>query len=187
MRGCEVNMVKKTQVILIGLFVLVLICSAFLYNQQKQVNRMKMTLESIVGSSLFNIWSNYDSIISDKTNKLTIEHITDIHSKLSVSSAYSEIVDHATATALLSPINKNMLVLTESIKNSYEENEEFTDDDQAKYSMLVQQSHDLLSIMPKVYYVPESQEGAEVTLKINNKEELIKFRDKLKEYASSIE
>ncbi|TXK84685.1 hypothetical protein FU659_07605 [Paenibacillus sp. N3.4] len=181
-------MEKKTQNLLFGLIIVSLICSAFIYNQQKKVEHgIKMTLESIVGSSLFKIWSTYEAIASNPINKLTIEHLVDIHDKLSVMEANSETVDSATSTDLLNPINKNMIAITESIKNNYEENKRFTEDDQIKFSTFVQKTNELLSILTRAYYVPGSHEGAKVTLKMNNKEELIAFRDNLGKYMSSVQ
>ncbi|MGM0879640.1 MAG: hypothetical protein ACQEXQ_01190 [Bacillota bacterium] len=65
------------------------------------------------------------------------------------------------------------------MKRSYEKNKTFTEDDQAKKSKLMKEVTVLMPLISKVYYVPESHEGAEVTLKINNKEELIEFKVEL--------
>ncbi|BBH20178.1 hypothetical protein Back11_15230 [Paenibacillus baekrokdamisoli] len=181
-------MAKKTQPILLGLFILLLICSAsVLYNHQYKVDHgTKLTVESIVGSSLFMIWSNYNSILENETDMLTIEHINDIHVKLSVIEAYSDTVGRSVNTQLLTPIGKDMKVITESMQKSYKENKKFTEQDQTKYATLINEITTLIPLIYKVYYVPESQEGAKVTLKVNNKEALIEFRDKLKNYVSNL-
>lgn len=189
MRGVVKKLKMNTQTILWGVFILLLIFSAsLLYSQQKKNDDgMKMKVEGLVGSSLFKIWSNYNSILENETDKLTIEHINDIYVKLSVIEAYSDIVGRAVNTQLLTPISVDMKVITESIQKSYEKNKEFTVLDQTKYATLTKEITKLIPLINKVYYVPETIEGAKVTLQVNNKEELIEFRDKLNTYVSNID
>lgn len=179
---------KNTQTILLGLFILLLILSAsLLYSHQKKIDDgMKMKVEGLVGSSLFKIWSNYNSILENETDKLTIEHINNIYVKLSVIEAYSDIVGRSVNSQLLTPISVDMKAITESIQKSYEENKKFTELDQTKYATLTNEITKLIPLIYKVYYVPETIEGAKVTLQVNKKEELVAFRDKLNTYVANM-
>lgn len=180
---------KNTQTILWGLIIFLLIFSAsLLYSHQKKIDvGMKMKVEGLVGSSLFKIWSNYNSILEYGTDKLTIEHINDIYVRLSVIEAYSDIVGRSVNTQLLTPISADMKAITESIQKSYEENKEFTELDQTKYATLTKEITMLIPLIYKVYYVPETIEGGKVTLQVNNKEELVAFRDELNTYVSNMD
>jgi hypothetical protein len=181
-------MKKNTQKILLGLLILLLIFSAgILYSRlKKNDDEMKMKVEGIVGSSLFKIWNNYNSILENETNMMTIERINDIYVKLSVIEAYSDIVGHAVNTQLLTPISVDMKAITESIQKSYEENKEFTVLDQTKYATLTKEITELIPLINKVYYVPETIEGGKITLHVNNKEELLEFSDELSTYVSNM-
>lgn len=180
---------KKYQSILLLILIVLLICSTlFLYSNQNKVEHgMKMSVESTVGSSLFKIWSNYNSILENETDTLTVEHIHNIHEKLSVIEAYSLIVGRLVNTQLLTPISADMKTITESMQKSYTENQSFTEQDQEKYSTLISRIDELMPLISKVYYVPEPVEGAKITLKVNDKKELLAFRNDLKTYVSSLE
>ncbi|WP_419871386.1 hypothetical protein [Candidatus Pristimantibacillus sp. PTI5] len=179
-------MKKNTPTIVLGILILLIIFSAGILYSHLKKNDDKMKVEGIVGSSLFKIWSNYNSILENETNMMTIEHINDTVVKLSVIEAYSDIVDRSVNTQLLTPISVDMKSITESIQKSFEDNKEFTALDQTKYVTLIKEITELLSLISKVYYVPASVEGAEVTLQINNKEDLTEFKNKLNDYVSNM-
>lgn len=174
---------KKTFTMVLRISILIIVCSAFLYNHQ---NKMKLGLESVVGSSLFMIWSNYNSILTNQTQKLSLEKISDINQKLYAIEAYSHIVDQVVGYDLLRPIAKNMIVINESMKKSFEKNKTFTEDDQRKYSKLIAESNALIPLIYKTYYVPESIEGAEVSLKLNEYKGLVELNNRLSKYTTSL-
>ncbi|WP_138755988.1 hypothetical protein [Paenibacillus sinopodophylli] len=180
-------MEKKALPILAGLMIILLICSStFLCNQKQAEHEMRTTAEGIAGSSLYMIWINYNAILENETDMLTIEHINDIYVKLSVIEAYSATVGRLVNTQLLTPISIDMKAITESMQESYKENNIFTEEDQTKYATLITEITALLPLISKVFYVSESQEGAKVTLEVNNKETLLTFRDALKKHVSGL-
>ncbi|ANE48673.1 hypothetical protein SY83_02580 [Paenibacillus swuensis] len=146
---------------------------------------MKMTVESIAGHSLFMVRSTYDSILENETGTLTIEHIREIHTKLSVIEAYSDTVGRSVNTQLLTPITKDLKTISENMQQSYIENKQFTEADGTKYQTLLKKITALIPLIDKVYYVSDRY-GPKVTLNVNHKEELVKFRETLKKYVSTL-
>lgn len=165
---------------MVATFVLLASSLVYLYSEQQKVEHgMKMKVEGLVGTSLFRIWSGYDSMLDQDSAELEIEQVNDMVVKLAVVEAYSEIVDRAVNTLLLIPISIDMKAMIGSMQDSYEANGGFTEQDRSKFETLQKAITELIPLIHQVYYVPESVEGAEVTLQVNNTEELRAFMNKL--------
>lgn len=161
---------------------LVLICTVLLIEHQKKVEQgTKMTLQSILGTSLFQIWSHYTDMLELKSEPLHEARIEEMRLKLAAIEAYSKTADEAVRSQLLNPIAAKLLVLTDSIRESYAENGEFSEEDVEKYAIIMRDSEELIPLLYKVYYVPESVEGGEVTLDISDYDELVVLNNRLKQ------
>lgn len=179
---------RSIYLILAGLVVVILVCSTILKKEQNTAYSAKGTLESVTGSSLYQVWFGYSTILQNKENSLDREHIEDLFTSLSVIEAHSQTVDQAVHAQVLTPIAKNMKQIADGIKRSYVKNGKLTEDDQASYSKMMKQSEMLISSLSKVYYVPDSLEGAEVTLDINKNDDyrkLLELNKELKQYIDS--
>ncbi|MGG4340825.1 hypothetical protein [Paenibacillus lautus] len=161
---------------------LVLVCTVFLFGHQKKIEQgTKMTLQSILGTSLFQIWSHYTDILELKSMPLHEARLAEVRLKLAAIEAYSKTADEAVRSQLLNPIAAKFLALSDSIRESYVENGRFSDEDIEKYAIIMRDSEALIPLMYKVYYVSESVEGGEVNLDISDYGELAALNNRLKQ------
>lgn len=175
-------MSKSARWVWVWMVALVFVCAVVLVEKQKKIEQgAKLTLQSILGTSLAQIWSYYTDILELKSMPLHEARLAEVRLKLAAIEAYSRTADKAVHSQLLYPIAEKMLTLTDSIQDSYAENGHFLEVDEQKYAIIMRNSEVLLSLMSGVYYVPESQEGAEVTLDISNYEELVALNNRLKQ------
>lgn len=173
--------------LLFALILIVIICSAFLYNNQNKIEKgTQMRLESIVGNSLYNIWHSYKTINSYNPEDLTMEKINELTTESSSIAVYSQITDRAVGTQLLSPIIANLTTIKDGIQKSYEKNNQFTNEDKEKYKAIIQFAGELHTLITDVYTVPDSVEGAKVSLKIDNQRKLVALGNRISHYISSL-
>jgi len=179
---------KKISLLRVTVFSIILIIFFITVNGLRKAEfESKNTLKSVVGNSLFKIQDNF-KLIQASQMELTLEVIEQFNEKLLVIKAYADTVDLALSpNRLLNPIVKNMLAILRSIETSYTINLKFTEDDNIKYQALLEHIKTLLPLITKVYYDPASIEGAETTLKINNKDSLILYNDELSQYVSELD
>lgn len=171
-----------------GLIVVILVCSTLLYNEQNRAYSSKGTLESITGTSLYEVWYGYTTILEDKDKPITLNSINNLYTTISVVEAYSRTVDTAVHAELLSPIAKNMKVITERLQKSYGAQGGFTEADQTSLSMILTKAELLLDLLSEVYYVPEPHEGVKITLDIHKSDEyrqIIELNKELKQFIDS--
>lgn len=176
---------RSIYLILAGLVVVILVCSTILKKEQNTAYSAKGTLESVTGSSLYEVWLGYSTIVEHKDSSLSQEYVENLYTSISVIEAYSRTVDQAVHAQVLTPIAKNMKVLVDRMKKSYELSGNLTQEDQMRYSEILKQSETLISLLSEVYYVPDSLEGAEVTLEINKNDEyrkLLEINKQLKQF-----
>ncbi|SEL47474.1 hypothetical protein SAMN04488688_104144 [Paenibacillus sp. cl141a] len=174
-------MTNSAKWIWVWMVALVLACTVFLIEHQKKIEQgTKMTLQSILGTSLFQIWSHYTDILELKSMPLHEARLAEVRLKLAAIEAYSRTADEAVRSQLLNPIAGKFLALSDSIRESYAENGEFSEEDIEKYAIIMKDSEALISLMYKVYYVSDSVEGGEVNLDISDYDELVALNNRLK-------
>lgn len=169
---------KKFYMFFVAL-ILVIITALIVSSYKTEGEDAKVTLESVVGNSLFKLLDNYDAILSKK--ELSIESIKEINKNLTSIEASSDVVDLAVGQELLSPIANNLLKIMADLENSYDKNEQFNEQDQEKYKKAMEEIDTMIPLIQEIYYVPDSKEGAEVKLKIENFGELKTVNNRLSE------
>lgn len=173
-------MSKSAKWVWVWIVALIVVCTVVVLEHQKRMEQgARMTLQSVLGTSLAQIWSHYTDILELKSMPLHEARLAEVRLKLAAIEAYSRTADKAVHSSLLNPIAEKMLTLSDSIRDSYAENGRFLEADEDKYALIMRDSEALLSLMSEVYYVPESQEGAEVTLNISNYDGLVALNKRL--------
>lgn len=169
---------KKSYMIFMAL-VLVIITMLIITSYKTEGQEAKVTLESVVGNSLFKLLDNYDAILS--TKELSIDSLKEIDGNLISIEVSSGVIDLAVGQELLSPIANNLLKIMNDLENRYYKNKQFTELDKEKYQKAITEIDTMIPLIYKVYYVPNSKEGAEPKLQIENFDELKTLNNRLVE------
>lgn len=169
---------KKFYMIFMAL-ILVIITILIIYSHKTEGEEARVTLESVVGNSLFKLLDNYDAILS--TKELSIDSIKEIDKNLTSIEVSSGVVDLAVGQELLSPIANNLLKIMNDLENRYYKNKQFTEQDKEKYHKAIAEIDTMIPLIYKIYYVPNSKEGAEPKLEIENFDELKTVNNRLVE------
>ncbi len=115
---------KRTRNILISFSVITLIISSiFLISQNITSDRdSKMKLESIIGNSVFEVWSFYHDLgnLQDVDGK----SIQEINNRLYRVESYSRVIDSGVSTELLAPIANKMNTQISAISSNYNKTRE---------------------------------------------------------------
>lgn len=156
---------KKIYLIFMTL-ILVIITVLIIYSYKTEGEEAKVTLESVVGNSLFKLLDNYDAILSKK--ELSIDFIKEIDKNLTSIEVSSGVIDLAVGQELLSPIANNLLKIMNDLEDRYDKSEQFTEQDKEKYKKAIAEIDTMIPLIYKVYYVPNSKEGAEPKLEIED-------------------
>ncbi|MCY9549626.1 hypothetical protein [Lysinibacillus xylanilyticus] len=167
---------KKSYMIFMAL-ILVIITVLIIFSYKTEGEEAKVTLESVVGNSLFKLLDNYDAILSSK--ELSIDSIREIDKNLTSIEVSSGVIDLAVGQELLSPIANNLLKIMNDLENRYYKNKQFTEQDKEKYQKAITEIDTMIPLIYKVYYVPNSKEGAEPKLQIENFDELKTLNNRL--------
>ncbi len=170
---------KKNILIYFGLALLLLISAITISNYETKGEKATKRLESILSSSLLNLWNDYDNIHKYSTNELSIESVREINKKLSSIEIYSNVIDEAVSQNLLNPIAKNLRNIVKDIENNYDKNGKFTLQDGENYRNVLAEVNNILQLISEIYYVSESTEGSKPTLKIKKFDELKKLNHRL--------
>ncbi|MFJ3387808.1 hypothetical protein [Lysinibacillus sp. NPDC086135] len=160
---------KKIYLIFMTL-ILVIIAVLIIYSYKTEGEEAKVTLESVVGNSLFKLLDNYDTILSKK--ELSIDSIKEIDKNLTSIEVSSGVIDLAVGQELLSPIANSLLKIMSDLKDRYDKSEQFSEQDKEKYKKAIAEIDAMIPLIYKVYYDPNSKEGAEPKLEIENFDEL---------------
>ncbi|TKI63270.1 hypothetical protein FC756_18395 [Lysinibacillus mangiferihumi] len=158
---------------------LVIITVLIIFSYKTDGENAKVTLESVVGNSLFKLLDNYEAIHS--TKELSIDSIKEINVNLTSIEVTSGVIDLAVGQELLSPIANNLLKIMKDLENNYDQNKQFTEQDKEKYQKAITEIGVMISLIHEIYYVPNSKEGAEPKLKIENFGELKTVNNRLVE------
>lgn len=157
-----------------------LIISIFIVSSYKtEGEEIKIRLESIVGSSLFKLLDNYDAILA--TGELSIDSIKKINKNLTSIEISSDVIDQAVNQELLSPIARNLTKIVNDLENNYNKNKQFNEQDNEKYQKIITEINNIIPLIQEIYYVPNSKEGAEPKLEIENFDELKTVNNRLAE------
>ncbi|MGE7929922.1 hypothetical protein [Lysinibacillus xylanilyticus] len=167
---------KKSYMIFMAL-ILVIITVLIISSYKTEGEEAKVTLESVVGNSLFKLLDNYDAILS--TKELSIDSIKEIDKNLTSIEVSSGVIDLAVGQELLNPIANNLLKIMNDLENRYYKNKQFTEQDKEKYQKAITEIDTMIPLIYKVYYVPNSKEGAEPKLQIENFDELKTINNRL--------
>jgi len=167
---------KKSFMIFMAL-ILVIITVLIISSYKTEGEEAKVTLESVVGNSLFKLLDNYDAILS--TKELSIDSIKEIDKNLTSIEVSSGVIDLAVGQELLNPIANNLLKIMNDLENRYYKNKQFTEQDKEKYQKAIIEIDTMIPLIYKVYYVPNSKEGAEPKLQIENFDELKTLNNRL--------
>jgi len=167
---------KKSYMIFMAL-ILVIITVLIIFSYKTEGEEAKVTLESVVGNSLFKLLDNYDAILS--TKELSIDSIREIDKNLTSIEVSSGVIDLAVGQELLIPIANNLLKIMNDLENRYYKNKQFTEQDKEKYQKAITEIDTMIPLIYKVYYVPNSKEGAEPKLQIENFDELKTLNNRL--------
>ncbi|MGO4106112.1 hypothetical protein [Paenibacillus sp. YAF4_2] len=179
---------KTSKIAILVALIILIGSSTLLYQQHETSKQTKMKLKSVLESSLYKIWLNYDDIAQSQTNKVTQEHVEQIAKKLNVIEAYSSLVDQAEGTFLLVPIANHLTSITEYLSKQLQQKPALSEDDQSVYLHLTQFTKDFAPKIGDVYYVPGAWEGPKAALKPNKTavHEMAKSRDQLKAYVAEL-
>jgi hypothetical protein len=158
---------------------LVIITALIISSYKTDGEDAKVTLESVVGNSLFKLLDNYDAILL--TKELSIDSIKEINKNLTSIEVSSGVIDLAVGQELLSPIANNLLKIMNDLENNYIKNEQFTEQDKEKYQKAITEIDIMIPLIHEIYYVPNSKEGAEPKLEIENFGELKNVNNRLVE------
>jgi len=158
---------------------LVIITVLIIFSYKTDGEDAKVTLESVVGNSLFKLLDNYETIHSKK--ELSIDSIKEINGNLISIEVSSGVIDLAVGQELLSPIANNLLKIMKDLENNYNQNKQFTEQDKEKYKKAMEEVDTMIPLIQEIYYVPNSKEGAEPKLKIENFGELKTVNNRLVE------
>lgn len=162
---------KKNIMIFIGLGMLALITLLTIYTYETEAKIAESRLKSILGSSLFNVYDNYDDINQYSADNLEIDMIKNIKDKLIKIEIYSTVIDNSVEQEYLTPIANNLLKITNNIEDNYKENKQFTIQDKNNYKKILETAKNLIPTIHKTYYKDNSTEGAEPILKVKDTEE----------------
>lgn len=159
------------QLILFILIVVMAVSSIPLYLQSKDDKENKIMFEGVVGHTLFQIYSNYDSIMNSEPN--TIDELMEVHETLSVIQGNSETIDFVYNTPLLLPISKSLAQVTDQVISNYRENQNFSEEDLKNIAMVIDEAKKIIPLIGQVYYVSgQNSESPKVKKKISNFEDL---------------
>ncbi|SDZ23576.1 hypothetical protein SAMN05421736_10851 [Evansella caseinilytica] len=170
---------KRNIMIFISAGVLLIIFILYSFNFKTEEKIAAERLKSILGTSLYHVWYNYEHISTDQEKDLTIENMSDVTNKLNVIKMYSEVIDSGVGVEALEPIADRFQEIVIHLENNYSANGEFTDQDVIVYQSLIEEVKIILPLISDIYYVPESQEGAEPALTIDDTGELQKLKERL--------
>lgn len=175
---------RKTTIVKLIVPAVLLTVLLVMYINQTEVNQnQKMKLEAVAGAGLYQIWDNYNQIAELPSELADIVDLKLVKEHLIAVRAYSDTVDHITNSDLLLPISSSLMALSDRLPT---QSNQLTSEDQELYTMPRNKITELIPLISAVYYVPESQEGAKVTLRLNDeKSELIELRDELKDIAGN--
>lgn len=154
--------------IFISLGVLVLIFALFALNYKTDGQEAKERLESIEGSSLYQVSTGYDELISRMEVEGGSTDWQGIRNELKQIEGHSTVIDQAVGEEVLSPVAKNLSLIVEKMEK-----------EDKVLPEVIEEIRTLQSEMEKVYYVPESTEGAKPTLDIEDPKELKKINKRL--------
>lgn len=176
---------KRFDLLWLGLVVMIFAALFMLVTSQKQTMEFDSDdrLRGLVGNTLYKIQLHFNILQELRESSLSPEHVKKMSDELLIIEAYAETVDFALSPdRLLEPIIENMKKITIKLEESYTVNQGFTKEDE----FLLDHMQSLIPFIHKVYYVPESVEGAKVTLNLNNKDMLIAFNDELNQYVTEL-
>lgn len=156
-----------------------IIAALIISSYETEGEEAKVTLESIVGNSLFKLLDNYDAILSKK--ELSIDSIKEIDKNLTSIEVSSGVIDQAVGQELLSPNANNLLKIMNDLEDRYDKSEQFTEQDKEKYKKAIVEIDTMIPLIYKVYYVPNSKEGAEAKLEIEDFDALKTVNNRLVE------
>ncbi len=149
---------------------------------------MKSGLQGMLGSAIYQLWSNYNEIAKYPPEEINQERLNQINENLIRISAYSYLVDQKEGTNLMVPIARDLTTITEYLNKQLQLNSSLTSDDQDVYRYMLQVISDIHPQIGSVYYIPDQLEGPIVALKPNRSavKKMVVSRDRLKEYASRL-
>ncbi|WP_336773102.1 hypothetical protein [Paenibacillus sp. MMO-58] len=149
---------------------------------------MKSGLQGMLGSAIYQIWSNYDEIAKYPPEEISVERLNQINEKLISVSAYSYLVDQKEGTNLMVPLANDLRAITEYLNKQLHLNPSPTPDDQEVYRYMLEVISEILPQIGSVYYIPDQIEGPTVALKPNRTavKKMVVSRDRLKAYASQL-
>ncbi|WP_313800827.1 hypothetical protein [Cytobacillus sp.] len=169
-------MKKRIGYIAGGFLVILAIFISFQLNKDSS----KLSLEAVLGNSVYNAWEGLNEIIEDSTEEITMESVNEMNENLISVQAYANVIDRIEEEDLLLPIASNLLNIGRDIEENHKKNGKFTDIDKKKYKVIVEETKKVITQIYKVYYVPDSE--GKVKLEIQNFKELENINDRLNNY-----
>ncbi|MGE7827969.1 hypothetical protein [Paenibacillus sp. NPDC093718] len=165
--------------LLISFSVIALIfVSIFLINQNIEKNRsIKVKLESIIGSSLFQVWDFYQGM--QNYEGLDRNNIEEINNRLQSVQSYSKVIDSGVSTNLLGPIADKMITKINTISSNFNKTGIISVKDQEVFDQMVQDSKRISDLITDIYYETNTHQEGKIKLKITNYEELKKLNEKI--------
>lgn len=168
---------KKRIGYFVGGFLVIL---AIIISFQLNKDQSKLSLEAVMGNSVYNAWEGLNEIIEDSSEEITIDSINEMNEKLISVEAYANVIDRIVEEDLLLPIVSKLLNIGRDIEENHERNGEFTEVDKKKYKVIVAEVKKVVTQIYKVFYVPDSE--GKVKLEIKNFKELENINDRLNDY-----
>lgn len=157
-----------------------LVIFAIIISFQLNKDQSKLSLEAVLGNSVYNAWEGLNEIIEDSTEEITIDSITEMNENLISVEAYANVIDRIVEEDLLLPIASKLLNIGRDIEGNHKGNGEFTEVDKKKYKVIVAEAKKVVTQIYKVYYVPDSE--GRVKLEIKNFKELENINHRLNDY-----
>ncbi|KOP82713.1 hypothetical protein ACFFHH_24225 [Cytobacillus solani] len=157
-----------------------LVILAIIISFQIDKDKSELSLEAVLGNSIFNAWDSLNEIVEDSTEEISIESIKVMNENLISIEAYANVIDRIVAEDLLLPIVSKLLNIGKEIEENHDKNGEFTEVDIEKYKVIVNEAKNVIEQIYIVYYVPDSE--GKVKLEIENFRELANINERLNVY-----
>lgn len=179
---------KKSDFAWVGMVVLVIGALAVVsYLQRDKGITTEEWLKGTTGHTLYKIHENLTAISNG--DPLSEEQLARTHDHLLTLGAYAETIDFSLSAAqpLLKPIAANMAQIARHLEDQRLANPSgWVSDNEVHYAKLLETAKNAIPLINQVYYVPNSQEGAEASLTLRDKEVLVDFNQTLDEYVASL-
>lgn len=153
----------------------------------KSESRVETHFKGTMGQTMYKFRSSLNAISENKT--LSDQHLDQVQDSLLVSHAYAETLDFGLSPGmpLLVPAVESMQQIVDHLQQHRNADPlNWTVNYAEDYAKLLEFIDAMNHPLSRVYYEPDPQEGARITLTIRNIEDMVTYSDTLRNYVSSL-